>query len=170
VATDVPKDSQDLDLRSASLSDADLLLSWFIQPDSLANSLRSKKEVEPAQHLAWLESRLASPDAEIWIAIQAGERIGQARVERTDAGLEVSIYVDKAARGRGTASSILRSVRTQTMTRWPNLPLIARIKPDNEASKLLFTKAGYQLRSKVIDHEIWQFHRPAEAEFRSDEC
>jgi L-amino acid N-acyltransferase YncA len=80
--------------------------------------------------------------------------VGQVRLQRRGAALEVSIYVDAAARGGGMAARMLDLVRAEAARRWPGLGLVARIKPDNAASRRLFTRAGYGRMVVERDHIV----------------
>jgi L-amino acid N-acyltransferase YncA len=80
--------------------------------------------------------------------------VGQVRLQRKDAALEVSIYVAAAARGAGTATRMLDLARAQAGKRWPGLVLVARIKSDNAASRRLFTRAGYGRMVVERDHIV----------------
>lgn len=141
-------------LRPAGTADCDRLFDWVNRPDSLAASLRTSAPVPRATHEAWFAARLADPDTGLWIAERDGAPVGQVRLQRKSAALEVSIYVESAARGAGTATRMLDLARAEAAKRWPGLGLVARIKPDNAASRRLFTRAGYGRMVVERDHIV----------------
>ena len=65
------------------------------------------------------------------------------RLERRGDALEVDIFVAVEGRGRGIALAMLDAVQVKAAARWPNCDLLARVKPENWASRHLFAKAGY---------------------------
>ena len=146
----------DVELRPATKDDAARLLDWVNQPDSLANKLKTRGPIAKEAHCAWFRERQASADCEIWIAERDGVAIGQVRLDRCGADLEVDIYVDQSARGRGAALAMLDAARTCAGAQWPGHTLVARIKPDNWASRRLFAKAGYGNVTVAPDHLIYR--------------
>jgi spore coat polysaccharide biosynthesis protein SpsF (cytidylyltransferase family) len=131
-------------LRPASQEDSDLLFEWVNRSDKRAVALKTAGLIDRGTHDAWFAARLTSPDAGLWIATDdRGTAVGQVRLERRDDALEIDIYVDPVARGHGIALSMLDRVRALAGERWPGIPLLARVKPDNWPSRRLFVKAGY---------------------------
>jgi spore coat polysaccharide biosynthesis protein SpsF len=141
-------------LRAARAADSGLLFEWVNRPDSLAASFKTAAPVPRDTHEAWFAARLADAATGIWIAERAGAPVGQVRLQRRGASLEVSIYVDAAARGGGMAARMLDLVRAEAARRWHGLGLVARIKPDNAASRRLFTRAGYGRMVVERDHIV----------------
>lgn len=141
-------------LRPATTADAALLHGWVNRPDSLANKLATADAIPRDAHETWLAAKLDSEDAAIWIGEINGDPVGQVRLERRGDGLEVDIYVDGAARGQGAGIAMLEAARTEAAARWPGVPLLARIKPENMASRRLFTRAGYGSMTVAPDHVI----------------
>jgi spore coat polysaccharide biosynthesis protein SpsF len=141
-------------LRPVTAADCERLFDWVNRPDSLAASLKTSAPVPRAAHEAWFAARLADADACLWIAERDGAPAGQVRLQRKGASLEVSIYVEAAARGAGTATRMLDLARAEAAKRWPGLALVARLKPDNAASRRLFTRAGYGRMVVERDHIV----------------
>ena len=151
-------------LRPAGPADAALLFDWVNRPEKRATALNTTEPVPRATHDAWFAAKLASPDAGIWIAVdESGVPLGQARLERREGALEVDIYVEQATRGRGSGLAMLDALRREAARRWPGVPLLARVKPDNWPSRRLFVKAGYGRIVMARNHMI--LHRdPARPE------
>lgn len=121
-------------LRAANLDDAQLLFDWRNDPVTRAMSL-SRDPVTWEGHLAWLKSALASPVRSILIA-EDGVPLGTVRLDK-DIRTEISITLAPAARGHGLAAPILR-LATDGLG-----PFVARIRPDNIASRKAFEAAGF---------------------------
>lgn len=148
VSTDLPN----IELRLAEFNDAALLFEWVNRPESLAAKLYTEGPVVLERHFEWLAERLADPDTVIWIASLGNQVVGQVRLQKGAKALDVDIFVDQDYRGRNVAVSMLESARREARHLWPNIPLCARIKPDNWASRRLFAKAGYGRMIVAPDH------------------
>ena len=153
---DVSKEPKRTMLRAATETDGDLLFKWVNQPDSLENKLKTSGPVERSTHVAWLDDRLASPDCRIWIIEQDRVPVGQIRLEGGAQGMEVDIYLDSAARGRGIAATAIKAAGVEASRLWPGVPLIARIKRENMPSRRLFAKVGYREVTSDGDHMIYR--------------
>jgi len=62
-----------LSARRAELADAELLRQWRNDPETRRRSF-TKTVVAAAEHRAWLQARLASPRAAIWISARTARR------------------------------------------------------------------------------------------------
>lgn len=122
-------------LRKATMDDAERLFHWRNDPVTRAASI-NRDPVAWHDHLAWLEASLTNPLREILIA-EDGVPLGTVRLDK-DLRTEVSITLAPAARGHGQATSLI-ALATQTKG-----PFVARIRPDNPASRRAFQKAGFQ--------------------------
>ena len=153
-------------LRPAAKADVDLLFDWVNRPEKRATALKTTGPIARETHEAWFAARLSNPDAAIWIALDDNDNpVGQVRLEHRGGALEVDIYVEPAARGRGVATSMLDQLRAEAARRWPGVALIARVKPDNWPSRRLFVKAGYGNIVMAREHMILRREpaRPEEA-------
>ena len=148
------KTAPDIAIRQATSDDADILLEWVNQPSSLANKLMTETPITPKSHASWLHEKLAGNTSGIWIAENDDGPVGQVRLDLRDAALEVDIYVDPACRGQGAGAALLTAVRIEAAKRWSGVSLIARVKPDNWASRRLFAKSGYGRTLVAPDHLI----------------
>lgn len=153
----VAPEPPEVHLRPATDADVDRLFQWVNRPDSLANKLQTQAPIAREAHCAWFRERQASADTKIWIAESDGAAVGQVRLDRHGDELEVDIYVDQPARGKGLALAMLDDARTNAAAHWPALGLVARIKPDNWASRRVFSRAGYGRVTVAPDHLI--YHR-----------
>lgn len=133
-----------LTLRPATIEDADLLLELRNEPSARANSF-NQRPIDRAEHLAWMQSKLAQHDAcRIWIAVEDGRAIGQARVDRTSETTgEISVAISLGARGRGTGALVIDRASELAFQQLNLDAISARVKPDNDASRRAFSRAGY---------------------------
>ena len=130
-------------LRPAMKADADLLFDWVNRPDKRATALNTKEPIARETHDAWFAARLSSPDAAIWIAVDdKGAAVGQVRLERRDAALEVDIYVEQGSRAHGVATAMLESSARRGRTALAR-PAVAR---PHQAGQLGFAPAVCQSR------------------------
>ncbi len=139
-------------LRRAEASDCGLLFSWVNLPDSLAGKLRTRGPIARAEHDAWFQQRLADADCRLWIVMTEGHPQGQIRLTRSPEGWEIDIYVASAARRRGVARDALAQAIEALRTEVPGAPLLARVKPDNAASRRLFERLGFRATRQSPDY------------------
>jgi len=121
-------------LRKATMDDARRLFDWRNDPVTRAASV-NRDPVTWEDHVAWLEASLTNPLREILIA-EDGVPLGTVRLDK-DLRTEVSITLSPAARGHGQAAPLI-ALATETKG-----PFVARIRPDNPASRKAFQKAGF---------------------------
>lgn len=121
-------------LRPATMEDADRLFRWRNDPMTRASSV-NRDPVAWDDHVAWLTASLANPLREILIA-EEDAPIGTLRLDK-DIRTEVSITLAPAARGHGQAAPLI-ALATGT-----GGPYVARIRPDNPASRKAFETAGF---------------------------
>jgi len=129
-------------LRPATSADRALLLEWRNDQDVVRFSL-SGRPVAAAQHANWLASILAAPPLRLWIAEEAGEPVGQVRVDLEDATGTVSISVAPAHRGRGIGSRMLAALVVEMEPDAAVRTLRALVHRDNTASLRAFERAGF---------------------------
>lgn len=131
-------------LRRANKDDAERLLAWRNDPVTRQASL-DRREVPPAQHVAWLERTLASDAVVLYIVEEPTlGPCGQVRLNRLKrGGALVSIGLAAEARGRGLGAAALRAVRSDAYRPAWATALYAVIRDDNDASRRAFEAAGF---------------------------
>lgn len=152
-----------LELRAAHLADADLLLRWRNDPETRTQSF-SQAVVRQDEHMRWLRRKLAAPDeTRIYIAKRATALVGQARVDRLDAGIgEISVSVDSAHRGQGLGSELIALATARAADELHLQTIRAVVKPANQASLRAFERAGYgEARTTRRENEpvVLNWHR-----------
>ena len=101
------------------------------------------RTVDPEEHLAWLEPRLASPGTRLWMVCADGIAVGQLRLDIDDGVGTVSIGVDRAYRGRAVARRALGSLQEGLLGDMQVMRLRALVHPDNTASRNVFTACRF---------------------------
>ncbi len=135
-------DGAEVTLRPATLADQNRLLEWRNQPDVVRYSL-SGRPVAASAHANWLAARLTSPGARLWLAEEAGEPVGQVRVDLDDKAGTVSISVAPAHRGRGVGTRMLRALVLEMERDIEVRNLLALVHPENTASLRAFVRVGF---------------------------
>jgi RimJ/RimL family protein N-acetyltransferase len=131
-----------VELKPATQADSEELIRWRNDKATREASVQ-QGEVSLADHVAWLEKTLVSKDRLLFVGWLEGQRLGQVRLDRRDAGAwEVSITVAPEHRGRGLATAMLRAGEAAAKKAGATL-LTARIRSANTASLKAFKRAGY---------------------------
>lgn len=131
-------------LRPIAFDDSEDLLAWRNDPLTRANS-RSTDAVTQEEHAAWLSRVLDDPNRRVWIAVEDGESVGTTSAMRhEDGAVEIAVTVAPAARGRRLAAELIAAAVGEAAGLWPDAPIRAEIKPDNEASRKAFEACGFE--------------------------
>ena len=130
-------------LRSATIEDADLLLSWVNAPDVLWTKAETTEPIERQKHISWLEKNLADDDTMIRVVERGGEPIGQVRLWRRGEAVLIDISIVSEARGKGSASEALSLALDEWTSSRGVTGFCAMIRSDNRPSRKLFERAGF---------------------------
>lgn len=130
-------------LRAATLNDAAPLHAWANDPLTRRMSF-STEPIPWATHLPWLTGRLANPECRLAIGEdEAGEALGQVRLDRAGTTATLSVGLAPEARGRGLAARLVRLAAVECLDGgWCRL-VEARVRPENAASLATFRRAGF---------------------------
>ena len=141
-----------LELREATLADAELLRNWRNEPDVRQSSFH-QEAVEADAHRAWLERKLAAHDeVRIWILMSEGVPAGQVRYDRSGNTAEVSVSIDGRYRGQGLGVAILRMSVQRACSELGLHEIRAVAKLTNTASRAAFLRAGFRRGADVEVH------------------
>lgn len=143
------KDGKIVRLRPVAADDEAMTLAWQKQPET-RRFARDARVPTADEHRAWFAAKSADPDCLFNIVLHGGAPVGTIRLDRRDAGWEVSISVDTALHGAGIGRAALALARRLV----PEAPLLAQILSGNEASHVLFARAGY------VQDGSWYVNRP----------
>jgi RimJ/RimL family protein N-acetyltransferase len=135
-----------LEVRGATLADAELLHTWRNDPQTRAAS-RTHDPVPWQDHLRWLAASLGRDDRRLFVASDAEGDVGTIRWDHEgDGEWEVSITVAPQRRGQGLARPLLAAGERALADRSGGRELtayLAVVHEDNDASLRLFAAAGY---------------------------
>ncbi len=135
-------DACEVTVREATGSDAELLLAWRNDPETLAWSRGHQPVAEPV-HRTWLARAVADPDRLLLVA-ETDHPVGTARFDRVGADAwEVSVTVAPPDRGAGLGGRILSVAEGALHARHEPATILANVHEDNAASLALFGHAGY---------------------------
>jgi RimJ/RimL family protein N-acetyltransferase len=130
-------------LRPARSDDAERVREWRNDGDAVRFSVTGRP-VSAAEHQRWFTAILAGGDVRLWIAEEAGEAVGQVRLDVTEATGTVSIAVAGEHRGRSLAVSMLRALIEVVAADGDVRRLTALTHPDNTSSLRAFERAGFR--------------------------
>jgi RimJ/RimL family protein N-acetyltransferase len=144
-----------VNLRAATPDDARLLWVWRNDPETRAMS-REVREIPWVEHEAWLLRVLGDPHRCVLIGESDGRPVGVVRFDRSGTSeAEISISVGPAERGRGHATTLLRSASAHARDHQGLTRRNASVKSGNAPSLALFTKAGFE--SQSLDDGVGRF-------------
>jgi len=145
-----------LRLRPATEADASLLLAWRNDPDVRVAS-RNTAEVEPGEHEAWLREALGSPDRHLLICEDDGRPVGQVRIDRLgERRHEISISLDRTARGRGISVALIRLGLEWLGGVEPEAVVEAHVREENSRSMAAFRRAGFAPAGEEAGFQVLQ--------------
>jgi len=131
-----------MNLRLATINDAELLLNWRNDELTRANSFNDKV-ISIQDHLEWFHKSLASRLRKIYIAEINNIPIGTIRVDiNDDNSRELSWIIAPSQRGYGYGTKILSTF----VSMYPSV-YIAQIKEKNTPSIKMVTSCGFTLLS-----------------------
>lgn len=133
-------------LRGATEKDMDLLYEWANDPDVRNNSFSSDL-IMYEDHKKWFR-RIMSDDSVIQYILMDDEvPVGQIRLNVNDSEAEIGYSISASYRGQGYGHIILELAMQEVRTQNPCIRrLVAKVKPDNLASRGLFEKEGYKMK------------------------
>lgn len=132
-----------LRLRSVTLADAKLLLSWR-NDETVRRSAFASEEIEWPPHERWFTKKLSSSSTRIWILEQDGQPVGQVRYELSGEIAEISFSVAREFRGQGFGVDLLSRSAPLACQELKPSKLVGFVKVDNIASSGAFERAGFE--------------------------
>jgi RimJ/RimL family protein N-acetyltransferase/spore coat polysaccharide biosynthesis predicted glycosyltransferase SpsG len=154
-------------LRPVVAGDAGLLFGWANDPGTRAASL-STEPIPWDDHVAWLERRLARPEAPTLVAQVGGEPVGVVRFDPLDdRSAEISITLDPAHRGRRLAAPVIVAGCRAAFAGDPALDRIdARVRTGNTRSVGAFLAADFDPIGEHEEHGVRWFGLSREGRWR----
>lgn len=133
-------------MRAAVSDDAETVYRWANDPATRMASF-SRRAIVLDEHVAWFARELARDDHHLYIAEQHGEPVAFLRLDATPdhaGACTISINLAPEVRKRGIGVATLEAANT--LARGHGFSRIrALVRPDNEASRRTFVRAGYEL-------------------------
>ena len=140
--------------RTATLSDAAILLAWRNNPSTREFSHHSELILSD-EHLEWLTARLERIQFEPFFLFAADDKpIGMSRLDILSGSVnkyEISILVDPNQRGKEIGTRILHMTCEAFFGLHPDHTIVASVHRDNFVSQKLFTGADFELLLSVGD-------------------
>jgi RimJ/RimL family protein N-acetyltransferase len=103
-------------------------------------------------HCRWLEKKLEAPGTRLYVVYSKGQPCAQFRVEPTG---ETSIAIAEAFRGQGLSSRIIQEGCSLYAAEFQlDRPFTAQIKPENQASRRSFERAGFRIFNDSNTNEL----------------
>jgi RimJ/RimL family protein N-acetyltransferase len=149
-----------LRLRPVTLADAPVLFAWVNDAEVRARSFVSAPVSWP-EHLAWLETKLASGSAAwLWMAeADDGAGVGQIRFETEGPQAVMSFSVAPTFRRQGYGAPLVAAGCRRLFETSPMEQVVAYVKPDNLASQRALARAGLRSGEVASRHghpaQVW---------------
>jgi RimJ/RimL family protein N-acetyltransferase len=133
----------DLRLRPVAEADCRLIWEWANDPETRALSF-SQAAIPWERHLEWFRSRLQDPNTIFFVVTEGPSTpVGQVRFDLAGDEAVISVGLDRRFRGKGHGSTIIRLAAEELFDARGTAVIHAYIKPNNEASRRAFAKAGF---------------------------
>ena len=140
--------------RTATLSDAAILLAWRNNPSTREFSHHSELILSD-EHLEWLTARLERIQFEPFFLFAADDKpIGMSRLDILSGSVnkyEISILVDPNQHSKGIGTRILHMTCEAFFSLHHNYSIVASVHQNNFVSQKLFTGASFELLPSVGD-------------------
>lgn len=149
---------QRIRLRPAHEEDSKMIFAWANDPETRKVSFLSNP-IPWATHERWFAATVRSLLHRFWMAMDANDTpVGSIRftLEGTEATLSVSTA--PAYRGKGLGAEIVQVGCRRLFATTDTEVIHAYVKPENEASKKLFTKTGFLEKDPVTMKEQPALH------------
>lgn len=137
-------------LRPAQADDATRVMEWRNDADAVRFSI-TRRPVSQAEHLRWFAAQLKSQGVRLWIAEEAGNPVGQVRLDVAGDTGTVSIAVASPHRGRGLGARMLRALIESVAGQEDVRRLMALTHPENVPSLRAFQQAGFRRAGRRAD-------------------
>jgi len=145
--------------RTATMEDADILLTWRNHPNTRKFS-RNPEKILVRQHIRWLADRLGKTQLQpFYLFIEDGRAIAMSRLDAVPESIQkyqISILVDPDRHGEGLGTKILSLTCESFFHMYPENTIVAYINLNNHVSQKLFIKAGFRLKSSLDEFQYFE--------------
>ena len=133
-------------LRIVVPADIDLLYKWTNDPAVRMNSFKTDP-IPYEDHKKWFEHIMADDKVLQYIMMDDENPVGQIRLNLENDTAEIGYSIAVEYRGKGYGHKILQLIVDEVKEQHPEIKtLIAKVKPENMASKKLFESEGYEMK------------------------
>jgi RimJ/RimL family protein N-acetyltransferase len=143
--------STSVSLRPARPEDSHQLWRWRNDDESRRASFNSEF-IPLERHEVWFRDTLQRADRRLYVILEDGTESGAVRLDISTDEAEVSIHLAPECRGRGLGTMALRALAEQAFGSLGLDRLVARVKPENTASRRAFLAAGFLVADE--GHEV----------------
>jgi len=141
-----------IELRFAELNDSRFLYDLHNDTSVREQSFNNKKTTID-EHENWFTNSLSDVEKQIFIIFNRELKLGQIRLDYSNATATISISIDQKYRGLGVAKLALKNLLNNPNLVKPSITkLLAFVKLDNLASKKLFQSLGFV--EDILDDRI----------------
>jgi RimJ/RimL family protein N-acetyltransferase len=139
-----------LTYKEVTLEDKEQLYIWAIDKQTRSNAI-NQKEISFEEHLNWFDSKLKLKNKKYFILKNEKTSLGLLRLDKIKGYWNISYLIDKKYRGFGLGQKIIEKAILER----DGLPLRAKIKEENIASKRIFQKLSFAVvnNNKLITYE-----------------
>ena len=133
-----------IELREATSQDMDLLYEWANDSLVRKNSF-NQKPISYNDHKIWFEKMMCNPDTKQFILLVDKKPVGQARITIDGEKAEIGYSIASDERGKGYGHSIINLLVDKVSSDYANITcLVAKVKPENGASRRLFESEKFE--------------------------
>lgn len=142
----------EIELRFAELNDSRFLYDLHNDTSVREQSFNNKKTTI-YEHETWFTNSLSDVEKQIFIIFNRELKLGQIRLDYSNATATISISIDQKYRGLGVAKLALKNLLNNPNLFKPSITkLLAFVKLDNIASRKLFQSLGFV--EDILDDRI----------------
>lgn len=133
-------------LRKAEKGDIELLFRWANDSVVRSNSFNTDS-IPYENHVKWFNRMMEDSSVLQFIMMDDDMPVGQIRLNVDGDEAEIGYSIGTEFRGKGYGHTILQLIAEEIATNYPHIKtLVARVKPENIASKKLFESEGYEMK------------------------
>jgi len=149
----------ELRARCVRREDGLFLLAWANDREAREQSF-NRKNITVLQHRQWLRKILADPGQRSYLILKGRKKIGLVRFsQRTSREWEIHFNMNPRWRGKGLGRAFLRAGISRFQDEFPQVSLVAQVKPGNRRSHLCLAGNRFSLKSRNR-HRTWWMTSP----------
>lgn len=139
-----------LTVRSAVEEDSMLLYGWRNSPDVRKWAFK-QEPISLETHRRWFKDALVNGHMHVLIAELDGSPVGVVRMDETEDGAEVHVYLGPEHFGKGLGARVISEACAWARRSLGIGKFFAKIMPENKASVRAFEKAGFKSKYLVME-------------------